>query len=103
MASFSALCSYYFIHPHPAPSFTMSNLGDVKSSMIGHHLTHFPFLRDIHVGVTSGTSFPMPMCTAMTVKGELRVTISFPRDTVAEEFGIKFADDLMDRLVRACA
>eukprot|EP01094_Clydonella_sp_ATCC50884_P013329 TRINITY_DN23612_c0_g1_i1.p1 TRINITY_DN23612_c0_g1~~TRINITY_DN23612_c0_g1_i1.p1 ORF type:complete len:118 (+),score=40.53 TRINITY_DN23612_c0_g1_i1:35-355(+) len=103
MAEFSSLCSYYFVHPHPGPSFSMSNLGDVQRSAVGHYMKHFPFLKDMHVGVTSGSSYPMPLCTVMTLNGELRITLSYSSDTMSVEYAEEYGDRLVASIRTALA
>eukprot|EP01087_Luapelamoeba_hula_P023295 TRINITY_DN853_c0_g1_i1.p1 TRINITY_DN853_c0_g1~~TRINITY_DN853_c0_g1_i1.p1 ORF type:complete len:754 (-),score=106.18 TRINITY_DN853_c0_g1_i1:102-2363(-) len=59
---------------------------------------NFPQMRDVHAGVTTGCSFPLPLISTFTYRGQMEVAFSFPRETMSDECMHRFAETFMHRL-----
>eukprot|EP01087_Luapelamoeba_hula_P012324 TRINITY_DN3427_c0_g2_i1.p1 TRINITY_DN3427_c0_g2~~TRINITY_DN3427_c0_g2_i1.p1 ORF type:complete len:616 (-),score=141.73 TRINITY_DN3427_c0_g2_i1:254-2101(-) len=117
---YAAFFSSRFWSPHPCPSFSFSNLGSLdppktsttatstsasvapKDTTVAHLLRNldggFPFVSDVRVGVTTGTSFPVPLVTSLTYNQRLRITLSYPKETMSRAYAQSFADGLVAHL-----
>ena len=100
LSVYAATLSRFFLRPHPCPSYSVSNLGvmDAPGSLIHRVSTAFPHLHDAAVAVNSSCSFPMPLVTTMTFKGELRLVFSYTIETMSREY-IEHLADLCETIV----
>jgi len=124
---YAAFFSQRFLSPHPCPAFSLSNLGSLDPPTIGHSprdgeeaktssvapkdvsaiadkaqelSANFPFLDNIHVGVSTGCSFPVPLITVLTYKGKLRIAFSYPKETMSRAYCEQFVELFLFHLHR---
>jgi len=105
LANVSNMFSRKFSSPGLAPCFSLSNIGnldkappnipgieDSRFARLTRQKDRYPYVKDCMVGITSSTSYPVPLVTCMTFNGKLRMSFSYGKETSTHESVEAMAD-----------